>query len=222
LLCSQLKAPARLVAHLRVVHDAASEIVTGLKAYFPKLEFDSDAVLFGSAIHDLEKCLHQHELYESGDQHEEDGFALLEKLGVDSALAKFCRTHGAWSREEMTLDDLLVALADTVWKGKRIEKLELKVLNQIVEQTNIEKWNIFADLDTLLTRVCIKGNDRLAWQATFENFEQVSKIFNSSINLPTRRGVIPTASAITFSFLPAIHFGPLLLLLRVARCLKRC
>ena len=50
-LCTALQAPPRLVAHLTLVHDAAVEIVDGLHERFAKLQFDSEAVMIGSAIH---------------------------------------------------------------------------------------------------------------------------------------------------------------------------
>jgi len=53
---------------LTLVHDAAVEIVDGLDQQFPTLSFDTDAVLFGAASHDLGKMLHPHELRLSNPQ----------------------------------------------------------------------------------------------------------------------------------------------------------
>jgi HD domain len=163
-LCEKLKAPPRLIAHLSLVHDAAVEIVEGLRQRFPTLSFDAEAVHFGAATHDLGKVLHSNELTGPGNRHEEHGPGLLERHGVSPELARFARTHGAWSRETLPLEDLLVALADTVWKGQRIEALEAQVVAKIAEKTGFEQWGAFDKLDGLLEEVAAHGDERLAWQ----------------------------------------------------------
>lgn len=160
-LCHELKAPARLVAHLRLVHDVACQIVGGLKEKLPAMVFDDDAVCFGAATHDLGQVLHPNELTGPGERHEEDGPRLLEANGVPSDLARFARSHGTWN-EESLLEDLLVAVADAVWKGQRIEGLEGFVVQRIAEQTGQEKWAVFSVLDLLLTEVALLGQARLA------------------------------------------------------------
>lgn len=164
-LCEKLEAPARLLAHLTLVHDAAVEIVDGLRQQFPTLNFDTDAVLFGAASHDLGKVLHLHELTGPGNCHEVDGAGLLAANGVSPELARFARTHGAWSRESLPLPDLLVALADCVWKGQRLEALEIQVVSRIAANTGMEEWEVFDKLDGLLDEIARHGEERLAWQA---------------------------------------------------------
>lgn len=164
-LCEKLDAPARLIAHLTLVHDAAVEIVDGLQQQFPTLSVDADAVLFGAASHDLGKVLHPHELTGPGNRHEADGPGLLEANGVSPELGRFARTHGAWNRESLPLPDLLVALADCVWKGQRLEALETQVVSRIAEQTVTEEWEVFDKLDGLLDEIARRGEERLAWQA---------------------------------------------------------
>jgi hypothetical protein len=163
--CRTLAAPPRLVAHLALVHEAAVELTAGLRRHFPKLAFDADAVLFGAATHDLGKVLHPEELTGPGSRHEEDGPAQLERHGVPPHLARFARTHGAWSRESLPLEDLLVALADSVWKGERNDPLEL-VINRIAEATGIQSWEAFSKMDGVLTEIAESGYERLAEQAT--------------------------------------------------------
>lgn len=159
-LCDELEAPPRLVAHLRLVHDVACQIVIGLKERFPALAFDADAVRFGAAIHDLGKVLHPDELTGSGKRHEDDGHGLLEAHGVRPELARFARTHGAWN-EESPLEDLLVAVADAVWKGERIDDLEGFVVQRVAKQTRLEEWAVFSVLDLLLTVIASLGQARL-------------------------------------------------------------
>jgi len=162
-LCHELNASARLVAHLRLVHDVACQIVAGVKKQFPAMEFDGDAVCFGAATHDLGKVLHPDELTGPGKLHEEDGPRLLEANGVPSNLARFARTHGSWD-EESLLEDLWVSLADAVWKGQRIDDLEELVVQRIAEETGQEAWSVFSASDLLLTEIASGGQARLAWQ----------------------------------------------------------
>ena len=163
-LLGMLDAPPRLVAHLALVHDAAMEIVEGLDGQFPQLDFDRSGVLFGAATHDLGKVEHASELTGPGSQHEATGPVILEAHGVPPQLARFARTHGAWSSQALPLEDLLVALADTVWKGQRMDALESQVVEKIAGQTGVETWESFAGLDCLLEGVASQGDERLAWQ----------------------------------------------------------
>ena len=162
-LCDNLKAPARLVSHLRLVHDVACQIVGGLEEKFPAMEFDGDAIRFGAATHDLGKVLHPDELTGPGKRHEEDGPGFLEQHGVPPDLARFARTHGTWN-EGLLLEDLLVPLADAVWKGQRIDDLEELVVRQIAKQTGQKEWEVFSVLDLLLTEIASLGQARLAWR----------------------------------------------------------
>lgn len=160
----QLQVCPRLAVHLALVHDAAFEIVTGLAQRFPDLKFDHQAVLFGAATHDVGKVLHPSELTGPGHRHEDDGPALLEQHGVDSHLARFARSHGAWDKEPLHIEDLLVALADTVWKGQRIDTLEALIVTRIAQAIGKAEWEVFSTLDELVTVIAEKGDERLEFQ----------------------------------------------------------
>jgi len=163
-LCAELYAQARLIRHLTLVHDVALGLVEGVREKFPDLEFDGDAVCFGAASHDLGKVRHPNELTGPGRQHEEDGPALLEEHGVPRHLARFAETHGEWSRRDVALEDLLVALSDCIWKGERLEELVRQVIDRVAAQTSTEEWKVFSELDTLLEEIGSQGDERLAWQ----------------------------------------------------------
>lgn len=166
-LCEALSAPPRLVAHLTLVFDAARQLVNGFQSRWPQLSFDAEAVLFGAATHDLGKCRVPDELYGPGNRHEEVGAALLESQGVSVRLARFAATHGSWQRADLPLEDLLVCLADTIWKGQRIDALETHVLRHLAKQTQSDDWEVFHHLDQLLGEVAAQGDERLAWQLRF-------------------------------------------------------
>lgn len=167
-ICTELDAPIRLVAHLTLVHDVAVDLVAGLRQKFPGLEFDDAAVCFGAASHDIGKALerNRNELLGPGRQHEVDGPALLEEHGVEPRLVRFAKTHGRWSEsdEDLLIEDLLVALCDCVWKGQRLDALEKKVIEKIAQQTGVEEWEAFSEIDCLLGEISSQADERLAYQ----------------------------------------------------------
>ncbi|WP_431962932.1 hypothetical protein [Actinacidiphila sp. bgisy160] len=79
---------------------------------------------FGAATHDIGKALHVAELSAPGSAHERAGRAQLLAQGVTPRLARFAATHGSWTDAAVTMEDLLVSVADKVWKGKRVTELE--------------------------------------------------------------------------------------------------
>jgi hypothetical protein len=159
-----LRAPPRLVAHLALVHDAATEILAALDRRLVGLALDRDAVLFGAATHDLGKTVHPEELTGPGTRHEAAGEGLLIRHGIEPSMARFARTHGSWDRDDGTLEDLLVALADQVWKGKRVTELESRVARVITTMTGREEWEVWSELDEVLEAITADADERLRWQ----------------------------------------------------------
>lgn len=167
-LCSVANAPPRLIAHLILVHDAARSLVTKLRAEFPSLMFDEQAVFFGAATHDLGKAIHRQELSQSGNLHQLRGVELLKELGVSPDLARFAWTHSNWKDSDpIQIEDLLVALADKSWKAKRIPKLEAKTTTLLAEKTRKPEWECHAILDNILQELAISADARLEWQRSF-------------------------------------------------------
>ncbi len=154
-----LDAPPRLGAHLRAVHDVAWSLTDTLGRRRPTLAFDTTAVLFGAATHDIGKVVHTAELTGPGSAHEAAGEDLLLRYGVPAHLARFAGSHGScWTRADATLDELLVSLADQVWKARRVPELEQRV---------IELTGRLGDLDEILDALAAGADDRLAFQAAF-------------------------------------------------------
>ncbi|WP_370365553.1 HD domain-containing protein [Catenulispora sp. GP43] len=160
-LLRDVQAPPRLVAHLRAVHDVAAQLV----AWTAKrgLPIDADAVLFGAATHDIGKAVHPGELSGPGSEHEPAGRDLLLAHGIAPELAKYAAIHSTLSTDS-TLDELLVSLADTVWKGKRRTELEDLVVARLAAASGREAWDEFLELDTLLTDIADGADERLAYQ----------------------------------------------------------
>jgi hypothetical protein len=162
-----LAAPPRLAAHLRLVHDAAHQVLDGLAEQAPALVVDRAAVLFGAATHDIGKVLHPAELSGPGSQHEPAGRALLLEHGFPPELARFAATHGGWTGADRTVEDLLVSVADKVWKGRRVPDLEDLLIDRLAASSGAERWAEYLALDDLLTRIAEPADRRLAFQAAF-------------------------------------------------------
>ncbi|WP_436969468.1 HD domain-containing protein [Actinacidiphila glaucinigra] len=160
-------APPRLAAHLRLVHDVACELVEWVRQYSPDLVVDREAVLFGAATHDIGKALHVAELSGPGSAHEGAGRALLLARGVAPRLARFAATHGSWTDGAVTMEDLLVSVADKVWKGRRVTELEDLVVDRLAGATGDERWEVFLALDGFLGEVAAGADRRLAFHTAF-------------------------------------------------------
>ncbi|WP_278262246.1 HD domain-containing protein [Nocardia sp. AG03] len=162
-----LDTPPRLAAHLRAVHDVACQLVDWLRTTYATVRFDPDAVLFGAATHDIGKVLHPAELSGPGSAHEVDGHRLLLDHGVRESAARFARTHAAWTEPDIGMDDLLVSLADKIWKGKRVPELEQLIVQRVAAVSGQEPWQVFMTLDNELDRLAADADQRVAYQATY-------------------------------------------------------
>ncbi|MBA9006527.1 HD domain-containing protein [Thermomonospora cellulosilytica] len=163
-LLAEVGAPARLVAHLELVHDVAVRLLDRLADACPDLAVDREAVLFGAATHDIGKALHRHELTGPGSAHEPDGHRLLREHGVAERLARFARTHADWHAPGIGVEDLLVGLADKIWKARRAADLENLVAARIAAASGRERWAAFLILDDILDALAADADARLAYQ----------------------------------------------------------
>lgn len=165
-LLRELAAPPRLAAHLRLVHDVAAELADWLEEFNPGLTFDREAVLFGAATHDIGKTVHPAELSGPGSAHESAGRELLLAHGFTPAQARFAATHASWSAAGVSVDELLVSVADKVWKGQRVTDLEDLLIDHLVRAApGTERWEAYLELDALLARIAEGADTRLAFQA---------------------------------------------------------
>ncbi|MEV7774159.1 HDIG domain-containing metalloprotein [Kitasatospora sp. NPDC086791] len=158
-----LDAPPRLVAHLALVHEVAERIAEFCAD--AGLEFDRAAVRYGAATHDIGKTVHPEELSAPGSAHEAAGHALLLARRVPERLARFARSHASWGEPGVTVEELLVSLADKAWKNKRVPDLEDRVVDRLAAATGRERWEAFLALDDLLAGIGEDAPGRLAVQA---------------------------------------------------------
>jgi hypothetical protein len=166
-LLQELGAPPRLAAHLRAVHDVAYQLTDWIAVRYPAIRLDRDAVLFGAATHDIGKIAHVAELSGPGSAHEEAGRELLLAQGVSPELARFAGTHAAWTGPVIEIEDLLVSVADKIWKNKRVPDLEDLVVTRLAEASGRSTWEEFLAFDDLLTSVGDGATQRLAFQASY-------------------------------------------------------
>ena len=163
-----------LLAHLILVHDVVARLLEGIQTRWPEVEVDALAVRFGAASHDIGKAIVPEEMLAPGEAHREAGRTLLRELGIGSELARFTVTHAPARALEGELEDMLVALADVLWKGGRHEALETAVLNRLTATDEEEAWETFMALDDLLTELSGEADRRLLWQAQFLPVQQAS------------------------------------------------
>jgi HD superfamily phosphodiesterase len=161
----ELAAPPRLAAHLRVVHDVACRLTDDIRGAYPALTVDRDLVQLGAATHDIGKTLHPDELSGPGSRHEQAGYELLLAHGFDVRFARFARTHATWTALDVTIEDLLVSLADKVWKAKRVADLEDQIVKRICATSGERPWQAFLALDDVSARIVRDADARLAFQA---------------------------------------------------------
>lgn len=155
-----LGAPNRLIEHVKYVGAVADELARELKEIGVTL--DENLVRLGAASHDAGKIIYKNELEEPGSFHELAGEKLLLENNVSSVVARFCRSHAQYESMETSYEELLVALADKLWKGTREEALELKIVDLTAIQLGQERWDLFEKLDAIFEDIAAEGDRRLA------------------------------------------------------------
>jgi hypothetical protein len=159
-LLQHLGASAHLIQHVKLVGEAAESLISSFKQF--DIAFDADWIRLGVVFHDVGKILHPSELVQKGNQHEATGEILLLANNVDPKIARCCLSHGQWQQMECSFEELVVALADNLWKGKRNTELEHKVITTVAELSCQDYWDIFLGLDREFEEVAAKGDLRLS------------------------------------------------------------
>ncbi|AZA98514.1 HD domain-containing protein [Chryseobacterium joostei] len=163
-----LHCPILLNRHLILVYNLGLDLTEKIIFEFPTLRLLTDEIVFGTATHDIGKIIEKNELREKGKQHEQTGYKILMDYGIKENLARFTITHGDWENENLAIEDLIVTLADKIWKGQRIDKLEEKVIAEISKLTNIDYWTVYLKIDNIISQIINGSDKRLNWQNNFE------------------------------------------------------
>jgi hypothetical protein len=158
-LLRQLGAPTRLILHVQLVGEAADILI---QEYISRgLIFDRTLIELGVAVHDAGKMLHPEELDGPGSLHEPAGRELLIAHGVQAEVAQCCVSHASWDGDNISFEELTVALSDKLWKGKRVPELELLVIDAIALKQGLDRWDVFSGLDDIFEKVASLGANRL-------------------------------------------------------------
>ncbi len=157
-LLRRLGAPPRLLVHLQLVGEAANAILEDVRR--AGVPLDAGFVRLGVAFHDAGKILHPEELDGPGSHHEPDGERLLIEHGVEPSVARCCLTHARWQEMDSSLEELLVALADKLWKGVRHAELERRVIDSCARALGKDFWDLFVQLDTCFEDIAAQGPER--------------------------------------------------------------
>ncbi|MGL5872537.1 MAG: HD domain-containing protein [Xenococcaceae cyanobacterium] len=161
LLLKKLGASSRLIKHHQVVLEAANIIVRELQTKIPTLKCNYQLITIGVALHDAGKITYPEEISGSGNNHEINGEIFLIEAGVEPEIARFCRTHARWREcSQCTLEDLLVAWADTICSGKRNELLAEQITSVVSQQTSLDYWQVYSIVNDICELVT-EGSDLL-------------------------------------------------------------
>jgi len=98
---------------------------------------------------------------EPGSDHEPEGEKILIEKGISPKLARVCMSHARWNKMECSFEELIIALSDKLWKGKRVASLELDVVDRVAEHLQKERWDIFLELDMKFEEIASGGHERL-------------------------------------------------------------
>jgi hypothetical protein len=165
LLAEQLEAPQELVRHHEMVCDALFEFMSPRRCMLQVLRTNFELALAGAAVHDMAKALYVDEISGPGMMHAELGAEVLLQAGAPPELAAFAKGHHQWN-EESPIEHLLVALADSAWKGGRDEEAETELAARVFEAEGVRDWVAFSVIDEAMELAGRPGPARLEYQAS--------------------------------------------------------
>lgn len=154
-----IEAPEHLKTHVKLVGEAADLLIEKFEELELKLDFEF--IRTGVAIHDIGKVVHLNEMSGPGSEHEPEGEKILLEKGVSPKLARVCMSHARWNEMACSIEELIIALSDKLWKGKRVETLEMQVIDRIADILTLERWDVFPDLDLKFEEIASGGHERL-------------------------------------------------------------
>jgi len=158
-LLDELGASEHLKTHVTLVGEAADDLITTMDGL--GIELDFGFIRAGVVIHDIGKIIHTNEMTVAGSDHEPEGERMLLERNVSPRLARVCMSHARWDEMECSFEELLIALSDKLWKGKRTESLELKVVDCAAQYLEKDRWDLFLALDYKFEEIASGGHERL-------------------------------------------------------------
>lgn len=152
-------APPRLVLHGQIVGDVAEQLSQGF--FDLGVQHDGPLAVSGAALHDAGKLVYPEELDGPGSQHELAGKLLLLSKDMPAEVAEMCVAHARWSHES-TIEQLIVALADHLWRGRRTADLESLLIQKAAVQLRVQPWEVCLQIEPILDSIASDATGRLA------------------------------------------------------------
>lgn len=163
--------PPDLFRHLEMVYEASSILSKAFDLKYPGL-IDPETVMIGASVHDLGKAIFTEELFAPGRDHVDEGPSILVKAGLEEQYCRFAKTHQDW--KGTALEDLLVALSDVIWKGKRNDELEDAICANVMVLKGLkDKWSVWSWLDHLIIKIAKHADDRIVYQRYGKRSEEL-------------------------------------------------
>ncbi|MCG6192299.1 HD domain-containing protein [Leptospira sp. FAT2] len=169
-LLKSLKASKSIIDHHETVVETAEKLLDQLPTVVKRL-IDRNIVLIGSSLHDCGKITKPLEEVKSGKAHELSGKKLLLSLGVSHKIARFCMIHSL-TMETLYLEELLVGIADNLWKGSRDLSKELCFYHKIAVLLNQKDELLFQKMDDVFERIS---------EENFQNYKEYLKVNRVSV-----------------------------------------
>lgn len=161
-------APDKLIKHLYIVSMVATKISNYILNF--NVPHNQELVICGAGLHDFGKIQYPEELMQAGSRHENEGKRVLLEQGVSLEIAQCCVSHAKWEETDK-LEELLIALADKLWKGNRNDNLEIKVIDLLAKMKKVDRWDLFSDIDIFFENIASGATERL-------KESQIKKIFH--------------------------------------------
>lgn len=155
-----LGAPQHLLRHVELVSEAAELLFKASSDN--QIASDAEFVRVGVMLHDAGKILYLTELVSPGNFHEPAGEAMLLTARVSPKLARVSMSHARWALMSVSLEELVIALSDKLWKGVRVVDLEARVVEMACATSKHEYWPLFMRLDSCFEQIADSGTYRLA------------------------------------------------------------
>ena len=144
-------APDELILHGYAVLKRSRILSENLESF--GIDLDRTTIEYGSILHDAGKLVVPEELFAPGSLHEAAGETLLLENGFDPEIARICRSHGAWRTIPCSLEELIVAISDVIWKGSWCFELETLLIDAAAQCSGIDRWEIYRKLIPVLDSI---------------------------------------------------------------------
>jgi hypothetical protein len=76
-------------------------------------------------------------------------------------VARICLSHAQWAEMPVSMEELLVALSDKLWKGVRNAQLEERFIDEAAKALVRDRWDLFVQVDSVFEEIAADGAARL-------------------------------------------------------------